>query len=234
MKIRKMGKITLGLALIVLGASCATASGKKEASPAERQGANPAENRITVDIVPGEHYSHRKWFFLFPVKLTPTMAVWAEDEGGRFAGTLYVTKKAAEGSWTGAKERPEALPVYFARLQAAAGKADSVSGATPGAGEAVSLGSDLNLSPGTYRIFAEVNSSFDYNDTFPEAVTGVNGQPSLVYSGRLTAGAGPEKTDLVPIGTGDPAGKNGIVTEGTPGLTTALGIVERIGVAIRD
>ena len=234
MNFRKIGKLGLGIALIALSASCASASGGKEAPPADRMGANPAENRITVDIVPGEHYTHRKRFFLFPVKLTPTMAVWAEDEGGRFAGTLYVTKKAAEGSWTGAKERPESLPVYFARLRSAAGKADSVSGATPGAGETASLGSDLELPPGVYRIYAEINSSFDYNDTYPEAATGVNGQPSLVYSGLLTVGAGAAKTDLVPLGTGDPAGKSGTVTEGTRGLTTALGIVERIGVRTRD
>ena len=175
MIIRKAARFALAVGLIVLSASCATASGGKETPSAKT-----AENRISVDIVPGEHYSHRKWFFLFPVKLTPTMAVWAEDEGGRFIGTLYVTKKAGEGSWTGAKERPEALPVYFARLRAAGDKADSVSGATPGAGETVSLGSGLELPPGTYRIYAEVNSSFDYNETFPEAATGVNGDRKSV------------------------------------------------------
>ena len=229
MKNGKIVKFALGLTLIAICASCATASGGKEA-PAP----DPAKSRITVDIVPGEHYSHRKWFFVVPVRLTPTMAVWAEDEGGRFIGTLHVTKKAAEGSWTGAKERPEALPVYFARLRAAAGKADSVSGATPDAEETVTLRSDLDLPPGNYRIFAEVNSSFDYNNAYPESATGVNGQPSLVFSGRLAVGSGPAKTDLAPIGTGDPAGKKGDIIEGTRGLSTALRIVERISVGIQD
>jgi hypothetical protein len=219
-------KITFGILVLVLSAACATASGRVEAPP----GKAPEDGRITVTVVPGEHYSHRKWVGIFPVKLTPTMAVWAEDEEGRFKGTLFVTKKAAEGSWTGAAERPEALPVYFGRRKTAGSRADSVSGATPSAAESIRIGSGVELPPGTYNLFAEVNSSFDYNDAYPKAETGVNGQPSLVYAGRLVSGSGPAATALAPFGTGDPAGKGPGVTEGLNGLTTALGIVEKITV----
>jgi hypothetical protein len=43
----------------------------------------------------------------------------------------------------------------------------------------------VNLSPGRYFIYGEVNKSFDYNETYPEERTGVNGQPSLVYRGTV-------------------------------------------------
>ena len=219
-----MKKITLCSALALFLAGILAAADTAEAG------------RLTVEITPGEHYSHRKWFGIFPVKLTPTMAVWIEDEGGCFAGTLFVTRKAAEGKWTGGKnvERPEALPVYFHRLRTASEKPDSLSGATPNASEDIRLGSNLSLPAGTWRVFAEVNSSFDYNETYPKESSGVNGQPSVVYGGTLIRGTGPANAGLRPLGTSDAAGRNGEVTADLRGLTTALSIVERITVHTPD
>ncbi len=65
-------------------------------------------------------------------------------------------------------------------------------------------------------VWAEVNSSFDYNEAYPEQKGDVNGQPSLLYRGEYVIGNTPWQVSvpLIPVETA--------------GLTTALSIVDSI------
>src|SRR6056297_3070099 len=87
---------------------------------------------LSIGLNPGPEYTHTKWFVVIPMKLTPQMAFWVEDSRGRFVSSIFITEKAAEGSWKGGGDvtRPEALPVYFGRYESTK-TADAISGATP-------------------------------------------------------------------------------------------------------
>lgn len=201
---------------------------------------------ISVRVEPGPEYTHTKWFVIIPMKLTPQMAVWIETGEGRFVRTIYLTKKAAEGTWRGGGDisRPEALPVYFHRSglydgSSRAGGADVVSSATPKEGDrdSQSWSCRLDLETGEYRIMAEVNSSFDYNERYPKQKDNVNGQPSLIYSAVFASGeqGGDTATrfTLAPIGHGDPYGRNGNVVPELEGFTSAMEMVENIYATVK-
>ncbi len=56
----------------------------------------------------------------------PSLAIWAASD--QSSETIFVSKKAAESRYFGAKERPENLPVWQGAEQ---GAVDAVTGATP-------------------------------------------------------------------------------------------------------
>lgn len=175
------------------------------------------EYRFTAEIVPGDHYSHWKWFGIWPVKLTPQIAVWIETADGRFVDTVYSTRSNGENSWRGADERPEALPVYNGRRAGA----DANSGATPAGKKPITLERPLAAGPGAWVVRAEVNSSFDYNEAYPEQEGDVNGQPSLLYRGEFVIGDAPGQVSVR------------LLPEETAGLTTALSIVDSINLTVK-
>ncbi len=180
----------------------------------------------SLEILPGENYIHTKWFGIIPVKLTPQIAVWAETERGEYIETLYITEQSARNRWKGAESRPEALPVYFHLSRPEQnGSVDAVSAAT--SREGVDKWSVSFPSSGTPLVIkAEVNASFDYNSRYAKKNSGVNGQPSLIYSGLWT---GTENTIiLTAVGTGDLTGQGGTISEDLSGLTTAFTILREI------
>jgi hypothetical protein len=214
-----------------------------------------AGGRIELDLRTGSEWNHVKKFGVAKVTLTPQFAVWLEREDGTYAGEIFVTKKAGKSAW-GNVRRPEALPVWshahgvrapdglFMPTKAAP-LSDAVSGATPkakGAGEEIRLELKLpaGLPAGSYRILVELNSSFDYNDTYAENLpkgdpreNGVNGQPSIVYAAQLNldgSTADGSTAALEFIGAGHPMGSDGTIRQGREGLTSALAIVESISV----
>lgn len=195
---------------------------------------------LSVGVTPGSEYTHTKWFVLIPMKLTPQMAFWIEDSQGRFVNSIFVTEKAAEGSWKGGGDitRPEALPVYFHHKRSIT-SADALSGATPKQREAESRewSRTLHLKPGKYRIMGEINASFDYNDAYRKQKGNVNGQPSLIYSAEFEVPPGgivsPETLALHPIGHGAPQGKNGDIVHTIEGFTSALKLVNEVSATVR-
>jgi hypothetical protein len=83
----------------------------------------------------------------------------------------------------------------------------------------------------------EVNKSFDYNDSFPAKLdkrdprySGDNGQPSVIYDGRLKIGGGPATVELQAVGTGAANGQDGKIHD-LKGITTALRIIDKIEVS---
>lgn len=185
---------------------------------------------ITVSVGAGENWqpSHK-----------PQFAVWLEDEKGNFLRTLYVTKKASGRTWIfSPKEgRPESLPVWYhssknetaVKSKVENEKLDAVTSATPKGG--VIFIADIPDEGCTIK--AEFNTSFDYNDFFTKKNSGVNGQPSVVYVGKIPSDlASGEEIRLEFAGCGSLDGSSGnIETENISRLTTAVSIVKTVAVA---
>ena len=206
---------------------------------------------ITIKVRPGQHWKEKR---------EPQIALWLEDSGGNYIRTLYVTERAGHKSWIfGPKEgRPESLPVWYgasksgstvSKAEASPSSPASSSGtkASPSTASAPSLTrsldavtgatpkSELNLTvqieESDYIIKAEFNNSFDYNDFYTKKNSGVNGQPSVVYSAKIPANltAGQEIT-LDFAGTGSLTGGDGSISKNTQNLTTAKEIVNSVTV----
>ena len=192
--------------------------------------------RFELALVPGPAYRHSVGFLFIKLTMYPQVACWVETPDGRYVDTIYVTGKGARKKFWGAPSagRPEALPVWSHARGAASLHADAVSGATPaGSVQAVSPVAG-NFAPGRYVVKLEVNSSYDYNDRYTRVNSGVNGQPSLVYSAWIDMGKGEESADLVPVGTGSVDGSNGSITPGLEGLTTALQMLSSARITWHD
>jgi hypothetical protein len=182
--------------------------------------------QITAELNPGSSYSSRKWFGIIPVKLVPQIALWIENEKGDFIASIYSSKRNSENNWRGADERSEALPVYNSRR----GAVDAIGGASPKGNREIILEGTVDLAPGRYYVYGEVNKSFDYNERYPEEKSGVNGQPALVYRGLVdvSGSADSYRLALLPFGTGSLDGSDGAIRPGTEGLTSALRILDSV------
>lgn len=208
--------------LFCLAAACAaSAGGNGEIGPA----GSTSGARLLVGFEAGPAYATVHGGGLFPLAVRPQMAVWLETTEGRYVSTIFVTHKGGRNSWIGASARPEALPVWRGRRGGPG--ADAVSAATPSAGMERATALPAGLDPGEYVVLLEVNSSFDYAPAFPESDrrSGDNGQPSLVYAGRIRIGTPGSQTVLLPVGTGSPDGSDGTLHAGWEGLTTALRLI---------
>lgn len=196
---------------------------------------------ITIKVSPGQHWKEKR---------EPQIALWLEDRDGNYIRTLYVTQRAGHKSWIfGPKEgRPESLPVWYGASKngSTASKAeaspsaesepsltrslDAVTGATPKS----ELSLTTQIEELDYIIKAEFNNSFDYNDFYTKKNSGVNGQPSVVYSSKipanLTAG---QEISLDFAGTGSLTGQDGAISKNTEGLTSAVEIVKNISLTIK-
>ncbi len=167
----------------------------------------------------------------------PQLAVWLEDQNGRYIKTLYVTKKASALSWfLGPKEgRPESLPVWYHASKHDAKKSaaqdgsqkeiDAVTSATPKGGLVI----NQKICDEPCVIKVEVNASFDYNSTWTKKNSGVNGQPSLVYQALVPAGQ-KEELSFELIGSGSPDGSDGSVHKNAAGIDSAKTIVKSVNV----
>ncbi|MCR5046855.1 MAG: DUF2271 domain-containing protein [Treponema sp.] len=169
----------------------------------------------------------------------PQLAVWLEDEQGRYIKTLYVTQKAGGLSWIfGPKEgRPESLPVWYhaskhdPKKSAAQNSSpdkkeiDAVTSATPKGG--LVINQKIDDEPCVIKV--EVNASFDYNSTWTKKNSGVNGQPSLVYQALLPAGQ-KEEVALELSGSGSIDGSDGSVHKDVVDIDSAKTIVKSINV----
>lgn len=202
-----------------------------------------ADAGITVTVTPGDSWINTARIGIFNMKKAPQYAAWIETADGYYVQTLMVTARAAKGKWLSAPDegRPESLPIWFAARASGSRAADidAATSATPKAEEDISRSSDALVPGREYRIRFEVNHSFDYNDAWPKSAkpgdmgySGVNGQPSLVYEGRITAGS-QGTIELLPIGKGSIDGSSGILAAGTEGMTTALSIVKSVVAEVR-
>ena len=229
-----------------------------------------AKGRLIITVKEGKNWLSYFPFVLFLKKSKPPqMAFWLEDTKGRFAATLYVTKKTAIQDWQDTSffknsegtVKPVSLPIWLHKHVRAgihpietwslchdriksADKSiedkpliDTFTGATPENGFTREWMIPSELKPGTYIVCAEINHSFDYNDTYRKELSvndkfynGVSGQPSILLQGVLVTGESEISTVLKPAGHGHSAGKNGGVYGDLNGLTSAVNIVRSIEV----
>jgi hypothetical protein len=186
----------------------------------------------------------------------PLFAVWIEDMSGRYLQTLYVSKvigtsvfdfgkKLDNGEWVpGVVRRPEALPYWGHKrgVQAKDGYflpdadtlvPDVVSAATPTESFVLRTRTDDPLT--TFRLFFEVNQSFDWNEYFSEtrfpddkiySGEGKNGQPSVVYTADIDLKSDVRYYAMNPAGHGHPGGQDGTLDKDLSGVTTAFDIVD--------
>lgn len=178
----------------------------------------------------------------------PQIAVWLEDNEGRYIRTLYVTGKAATSGFYSAVEgegrvrRPETLPYWSHKrgVKAEDGlyvpaedstEFDGSTAATPKSDHLLLLGADIREG---YKVMAEVNRSYDFNEhyhkkRFPDdeiySGSGSSGQPSLVYQAEVSSESG-ASTLLKLIGHGHHSGRNGNLYTELGEITTAKDIVE--------
>lgn len=187
---------------------------------------------VTVSVGAGENWKQNR---------APQFAIWLEDSAGNFVRTLYVTKKAGKQNWIFAPKsgRPESLPVWYYSIASEIKDKnaqstheesfDAVTSATPKGGIVFDISIDDDSD---YVIKAEFNKSFDYNDFYKKENSGVNGQPSVVYSARIPANfsknSGEIKLDFAGLGSLD--GTDGIIHIDTAHLTTAKSIVKLVAI----
>ena len=191
---------------------------------------------ITISVGAGQHWKQKR---------EPQFAVWLEDSDGNFVRTLYVTERASRKNWImSPKEgRPESLPVWYSasKQEGGASKAasadegqqlDAVTGATPKGG--IIFAAEIEDKP--YIIKAEFNTSFDYNDFYTKKSSGVNGQPSVVYSAEIPQDfckdSGEIKLEFSGCGSID--GSDGGLHTDASKLTTAKSIVKLVSVTAAE
>ncbi len=209
---------------------------------------------INVDVKAGPHYSGPGAKVLGVTTTgTPQMAIWAETTSGEYLETLYVTKKAATGSYFAGLfsdeevRRPEALPHWFHSRGVAsedgllapsrsAPVVDALSGATPLA--SFDLNTKLEGSVGNQKVVIkmELNRSFDYNEKYHPAAypndpiysgSGNTAQPSVIYSAEVDLEDDQPFYFMSLIGRGHHSGQTGNVYTDMSGLTTAKQMVKR-------
>jgi hypothetical protein len=202
----------------------------------ETSNVSKIDNNIELSIEPGNNWMGKMKIFIFSVNKTPQMAAWVENDRGDYLSTITVTNRSAKKNWRSAPKegRLEALPVWNHKIQnnSTGENIDAVSTATSKGQVVVQIDNDLLTNGQEYNVYLEINHSFDYNETWPEETTGVNGQPSIIYHAQFIKGQA-NIINLVPIGYGSIDGSDGKITEGLSGLTTALEIIKGVYVKIK-
>jgi len=216
------------LALAVLMTGFLLAPGTVVSAQASPR-AEAVAGRWRLQVAPGrDWYASTRFLFVFKGSPESALACWLETPDGNYVETIYVTRKGGRKAFYAAPSagRPEALPVWYHR---AAGEpaTDAVSAATSSSGLSLSRVAGTRLEPGRYVAFLEVNRSYDYNETWTRANSGVNGQPSVVYRAEITVSRGQAaSSSFEAVGTGSVDGSDGRVRPGLEGITTALTLIQ--------
>ena len=140
----------------------------------------------------------------------PQIAIWIESVDSTDGKTVWVTHRTAKQDWEGKIECPVSLPFWESRIVGSQenpglgskykSEIDAVTHATPTDGTIETNITVPKNSIWTYYI--EVNVSADYNETFsywskeglPDSEG--NGQPSIIFSGQISADG---KSDSIPV-----------------------------------
>jgi hypothetical protein len=242
--------------IIVLATVLASCSSKPSATRlAQRQTVTDIETNLS-----GKGQEIEVGFYGGPSLYYPLMAVWLEDEDGKYIQTLFVPRSIAtgvfrygsnaSGKWVeAAKRAPQTLPYWSHRrgVKASDGLympdpsnpvADAYSGATPTTSFVLKTRADNPL-PGKFRVMFEVNQNWDWNeywtnDKYPGDIRYLNNaQPAVVYEGMVNMSDLQERYLLKPVGHSHPTGETGELFTDLSTLTTALQIADSVVVRIR-
>jgi hypothetical protein len=242
--------------VIVIAAVLASCSSKPSATRLEQR--QTVKDVLTNEAGKGEEIE--VGFYGGPALYYPLMAVWLEDESGKYIQTLFVPKAIAtgvfrfgsnaSGKWVeAAKRAPQTLPYWSHKrgVRAADGLympdpsnpvADAYSGATPTTSFVLTTRADNPL-PAKFRVMFEVNQNWDWNeywtnDKYPGDVRYLNNaQPAVVYEGVVDLVNQQSRYLLKPVGHSHPTGETGELFTDLSTLTTALQIADSVVVRIR-
>ncbi len=173
----------------------------------------------------------------------PQIAIWIEQPDSGIIKTIWVTSRTATGRWRGKVICPTSLPYWVSRYNEETGTntmititnplPDALTGATP----SKELIVKTTVPPGTtWKYFIEVNASGDYNDSFPPLQKNGhpdpdgNGQPSLVYSGKIKALIGQSDVPIL-IGRTDQWDRVDHLITDLTGINSAKNLLREIRVS---
>ena len=192
-----------------------------------------------------------------------TNKVGTKDQSQVFTSHMFIGEKAVgedaleffgdDPSTKDKRMRPESLPVFLHKLGVQAdngfyvptdGKLaiDGYTGATMEDNFIYSIQLPDKLT-GKYRVRFEINHSFDFNefyssDRFPNdpiySGDGFTAQPSVVYEAIVDFDRSKALNQMSVIGRGHHSGQNGELYSDLQNLTTALELVDRILVSVRQ
>ena len=175
-------------------------------------------------------------------KKPPQFAIWLEDASKKTIRTVWVTYYTATGDWGPGIVRPVSLPYWVSRWNLETKSlgdptpenpaVDAVTGATP----RTVLVVETEVEAGSlWDYFIEVNVSGDYNEIFgANKKDGTpdengNGQPSIIYKGRINAA--PENRSFPRlIGRTDQWERVDYIITDMKGITTAKDLFSEIKV----
>ncbi|MBN1950376.1 MAG: hypothetical protein JW801_04180 [Bacteroidales bacterium] len=252
MKLKKYSFILILAPAILLLAGmtgCGSSSRLDKQYPTDTLSANAAASGdlIEFSFMRGPEHNH------------PLMAVWIEDESGKYIQTLYVAESIAKGvfghgdkktgKWLpGPIRRPAALPVWAHRRDVKEADGwyvptqetaipDAYTGATPQNNFLLRAKTDKIL-PETFYVYFEVNQTWDWNEYWtndkypddPEYKTSC--QPALVYRAKVSRSEAGKGIPLELIGHSHYAGKDGSITEDLSTITTAKEIAREVSVRL--
>lgn len=136
-------------------------------------------------------------------KKPPQFAIWLESTSKPTIRTVWVTYGTGSGDWGDNIVRPVSLPYWVSRWNQETQNlgdptlensvVDAVTGATP---KTVFMVETVVEVGSIWDYFIEVNVSGDYNEVFPALKKdgtpdeNGNGQPSIIYRGRIAASPG--------------------------------------------
>lgn len=237
---------------VVILSSC-TAGFKKNQSVIREQNEVITSNQggrgpeITVELFKGSSFYY------------PLMAIWLEDENGKYIQTLFVARSVATGifkfgkaennKWSaGAKRAPQTLPYWAHKRGVMASDglfmpepqnpvADAYSGATPVTGFILKSKADSTL-PERFRVMLEINQNWDWNeywtnDKFPgDEYYKMSCQPALVYEADIDTKTVKSSLLMKIAGHSHYSGKTGELFPDLSTLTTALRIADSVVVKI--
>lgn len=222
--------------LLLLTAGCTP----REPTPASRRALPSEPESMTIEI---SMTVHREVYEKTDFGEPPQIAIWLEDPATGDIRTVWVANRAGRRLWKGKFECPTALPHWESRHRNEKSDykergllqrlIDAVTGATPTGGlfkAAVSVPRGS-----TWDYFLEVNASADFNTDFPNwSEEGypdhdINGQPSLVYGGRIAARPGASDIPRL-VGRTDQWIPVDHIIEDVTGMSTALQLITGIRV----
>ncbi len=207
-----------------------------------------AGTQVSIEFTKGKAFNH------------PLMAIWVEDEAGKFIQTLYVAESigkgnfdhgdASTGKWLpGPILRPASLPYWAHRrgIKNSAGSfvpeasnpiADAYTGPTP-PGNFILNTYVENPELRKFTVYMEINQTWDWNEywtnaKYPDdADYKTSCQPALVYKADVNIDSDTKTYDLKAIGHSHYSRKSGELFTDLSTITTALNIVKEIRVNVK-
>jgi len=237
------------LILIITAYRCSGTKKTADTSPVETITTNIDGKGISIQVefLKGESHNH------------PLMAIWLEDEDGRYIETLYIAKsigkgifehgEKSSGQWqAGPIRRPAALPYWGHQrgIMAEDGyyiptpenpMPDAVTGPTP-SGNFTLRSKSSEATPSVFKLLFEINQSWDWNEywtntRFPDDVNyKTSSQPAIVYEALIDINSAQRAYVMVPVGHSHFSGQDGSLNPDLSTLTTAQQIVKSIRVIV--